>query len=65
MLDDFELGAGVCCDGVEGVVGVVGVVDWVLAVEAADAPLMPASAPPVTSAPATIVAPSSLDILMG
>lgn len=63
---DFWLGAGV--------VGVVGVVDWVLAVfvevvlcvvVAAPALEMPAAAPPVASAPATIVAPSSLEMDIG
>jgi hypothetical protein len=46
-------------------VDVVGVVAGVVAVEllvAADAPAMPATAPPVARAPATIVAWSILDI---
>jgi hypothetical protein len=72
----FPLGApdfdGALGEGV--VVEVLGVVDPVLAVlaavvlgvvEAADALVMPAAAPPVASAPATIVAPSSLEIVMG
>ena len=58
--------------GVVGVagVGVVGVVDCVVAVplvvelDAAPALEMPANAPPVASAPATIVAPSSFDVFM-
>jgi hypothetical protein len=65
---DFWAGAGVV--GVVGVVGVdvvgvVGVVAGVVAVElvvAAEAPAMPATAPPVARAPATIVAWSILDI---
>jgi hypothetical protein len=71
-----DLGVG---DGVEGVVGVdvVGVVDGCVVVEgvvvaaavleelgAAAAPAMPETAPPAASAPATIVAPSSLDVFM-
>jgi len=61
---DFCVGAGV-----EGV-GVVGVVDLVLEAAllvvpgAAAAPAMPETAPAVASAPATIVAPSSLDKVM-
>jgi hypothetical protein len=71
----FPLGApdfdGALGEGV--VVEVLGVVDPVLAVlaavvlgvvEAADALVMPAAAPPVASAPATIVAPSILEIVM-
>jgi hypothetical protein len=54
-------------DGFVGV-GVVVVVEGVLlaalVVVAADAPLMPAAAPALASAPATIVAPSILDIFM-
>jgi hypothetical protein len=72
-----DFGAG---DGVEGVVVVDGVgavgVDGVAVVEgvvvaavldelgAAAAPAMPETAPPAASAPATIVAPSSLDVFM-
>jgi hypothetical protein len=66
---------GVVCllaplDGVVLVVGVL--VDWLVVVLSpvlvvpvdADAPAIPAAAPPVASAPATIVAPSSLDIVI-
>lgn len=65
------------CDGapVEGVVAaVVGVVvavpaEFVVAVvglvEAADALVIPAAAPPQASAPAIMVAPSSLEMVMG
>jgi hypothetical protein len=71
-----DFGAG---DGVEGVVDVdvVGVAAVDVAVEsvsvvaavleelgAAAAPAMPETAPPAASAPATIVAPSSLDVFM-
>jgi hypothetical protein len=54
-----------------GVFGVDGVADWVLAavvlvlLGAAAAPAMPATAPVVASAPATIVAPSILEMVMG
>jgi hypothetical protein len=70
---DPDFGAG---DGAEGVVG-VDVVGVVVAVEgvvvaavleelgAAAAPAMPETAPPAASAPATIVAPSSLDVFIG
>jgi hypothetical protein len=69
----FPLGVadfGVVVDGVE----LVGVVDVVLAapvaamlcvVGDADALAMPAAAPPVASAPATIVAPSILEMVIG
>jgi hypothetical protein len=60
--------------GVAGVAGVVvvvvGVVDCVVAVpllaelDAAPALEIPANAPPVASAPATIVAPNSFDVFM-
>jgi hypothetical protein len=61
--DCVEFGAGVVLDGVDGVVVVLGV-DWVLVVPvavldplgAAAAPAMPATAPPVASAPTTITA---------
>ncbi len=60
-------GAGVVVDGVL----VAGVVDWVVEApvlvepdDAAPALEIPASAPPVASAPATIVAPSSFDVFM-
>jgi hypothetical protein len=61
--DGVEFGAGVVLDGVDGVVVVLGV-DWVLVVPvavldplgAAAAPAMPATAPPVASAPTTITA---------
>jgi hypothetical protein len=62
---DFWEGAGVV-----GVVGVVVVVDGVVAAAlvvllvAAVAPLMPAAAPAVAIAPATIVAPSIFDTFM-
>ncbi len=64
---DGVAGAGaVLVDGVEvvGVVGVVGVVVVELVV-AAEAPAIPAAAPPVASAPATMVAWSILDIRIG
>ena len=46
--------------------GVVAVVDGAVLVEPDAAPAleMPASAPPLASAPATIVAPSSFDVFM-
>ena len=52
---------------VDGVVGVAGVavVAVPVALGAAAAPVMPATAPVVASAPATIVAPSILDMVMG
>jgi hypothetical protein len=63
---DFWEGAGVV-----GVVGVAVVVDGVAVVAAlvvllvaAVAPLIPAAAPAVAIAPATIVAPNSLDTFM-
>jgi len=65
----FAPAGGVGVAGVAGVV-VVGVVDCVVAVplvvelDAAPALEMPANAPPVASAPATIVAPSSFDVFM-
>jgi hypothetical protein len=66
---DFGAGEGV--DGVVevdvDVVGVTGVVAVVVAEEelgAAAAPAIPETAPPAASAPATIVAPSSLDVFM-
>ena len=53
---------------VDGVVVVVGVVDCVVGApaepDAAPALEMPANAPPVASAPATIVAPSNFDVFM-
>jgi hypothetical protein len=67
---DFWAGGGF----VVVVVEVDGVVGWVLAatvvavlcvVGDADALAMPAAAPPVASAPATIVAPSILEIVIG
>jgi hypothetical protein len=68
---DFWVGAGVV--GVDGVVAVdvevvaEGVLDatvlWLP--DAADALEMPAAAPPVASAPAIIVAPSVLEMLIG
>jgi hypothetical protein len=65
----FAPGAGVEGLGVVGVVD-VGVVDCVVPavvlveLGAAAAPEMPEMAPPAASAPATIVAPSSLDVFM-
>ena len=61
----FAPGAGVGAAGVV-VVGVVAVVDGAVLVEPDAAPAleMPASAPPLASAPATIVAPSSFDVFM-
>jgi hypothetical protein len=65
----FAPGAGVDGLGVVGVV-VVGVVVCVVVAAvlvelgAAAAPAMPETAPPTASAPATIVAPSSLDVFM-
>jgi hypothetical protein len=59
---DFA-GAGV--DGVDAVgADVVGVVVVLEGLGAAAAPAMPETAPPAASAPATIVAPSSLDVFM-
>jgi hypothetical protein len=65
----------VFCDGVagvgavlvEGFVGVVGVAGVVVVelVVAAEAPAIPAAAPPLASAPATIVAWSILETLIG
>jgi len=49
----------VVCDVLDPVVGAV------LVPVAADAPAMPAAAPPVASAPATIVAPSIFEMRMG
>jgi len=65
----LPLGAADFCDGavVDGVVvEVVGVVAAVVlgVVEAADALVIPAAAPPVASAPAIMVAPSSLEMVM-
>jgi hypothetical protein len=65
-----DFGAG---DGADGVVemdvevDVVGVVVAAVLEElgAAAAPAMPETAPPAASAPATIVAPSSLDVFIG
>jgi hypothetical protein len=70
---DFCVGLGVVglagVVGVVGVVGVAGVLDCVfvvlVAVVAAPALVMPAAAPPVASAPATMVAPSSLEMVIG
>jgi hypothetical protein len=66
----FAPAGGVVVLGVVGVV-VVGVGDCVVEApvpvepeDAAPALEMPASAPPVASAPATIVAPSSFDVFM-
>jgi hypothetical protein len=65
----FAPGAGVAGLDVVGM-GVVGVVDCVVEAplfvepDAAPALEMPANAPPVASAPATIVAPSSFDVFM-
>jgi len=65
----FDPGAGVEGLGVVGVVD-VGVVDCVVPavvlveLGAAAAPAMPEMAPLAASAPATIVAPSSLDVFM-
>jgi hypothetical protein len=64
-------GAGVVLDGVDGVVVVLGV-DWVWVVPvavldplgAAAAPAMPATAPPVASAPTTRTALMVLALLM-
>jgi hypothetical protein len=66
---DFWVGAGVV--GVDGVVAVEVVAEAVLDAtvlwlpDAADALEMPAAAPPVASAPAIIVAPSVLEMLIG
>jgi hypothetical protein len=68
----FDPGAGALGFGVAGVVVVVdGVVDCVVEApvpvepeDAAPALEMPAKAPPVASAPATIVAPSNFDVFM-
>jgi hypothetical protein len=63
---DFCDGAGVDGVGV-GVVGVVvfvGVVALLVVLGAAAAPAMPETAPAVARAPATIVAPSILDIVI-
>jgi hypothetical protein len=46
-------------------VAVVLVVAVLCVVGAAEAPAIPAAAPPLASAPATIVAPSSLEMVMG
>jgi hypothetical protein len=70
---DFRDGVGVLDEpGALGVVGVVGafvagaaLVVPVVAEDAAEALAMPAAAPPVASAPATIVAPSILEMVMG
>jgi hypothetical protein len=71
---DFWVGAGVPGVGVvvfgAVVVGVVEdvldpVVGVVLVLVAADAPAIPAAAPPVASAPATIVAPSIFEMRRG
>jgi hypothetical protein len=66
----FAPAGGVVVLGVAGVV-VVGVADWVVEVpvlvepeDAAPALEIPANAPPVASAPATIVAPSNFDVFM-
>ena len=75
-LPDFDgvVGAGVVGDAGVVVLGAVGVAaedplvevvpDVVVALGAAFAPAMPAAAPPLARAPATIVAPSNLDICM-
>lgn len=71
-----EFGAGAVLDGVEGVVVVDGVVvvlgvDWVVVpvvpvpLGAAAAPAMPATAPPVASAPTTITALIVFALFMG
>ena len=78
-LDDPEFGGADLCDG-EGVVGVVGVVGVeavdalgsvpvvpvveLLVVLGEAAPATAAAPPPVASAPATIVAPSSFEMCM-
>jgi hypothetical protein len=73
-VDDFCGGVGLVVDVDVDVVGVL--VEAVEVVEAlgsavlcvdgdAAAPAMPATAPPVASAPATIVAPSSLEMVIG
>ena len=59
---DFWDGPGFVGAGV--VVVEDGVLPAALVVVAAAAPLMPAAAPAVASAPATLVAPSSVDILI-
>jgi hypothetical protein len=65
----FDPGAGAVGLGVVDVV-VVGAVDCdvdgtvLVELDAAPALEMPASAPPLASAPATIVAPSSFDVFM-
>jgi hypothetical protein len=63
------VGAGVVVEEVELVelVGVAGadVADVVCVAGAAEALAMPAAAPPVASAPATIVAPSILEMVIG
>jgi hypothetical protein len=71
-----EFGAGAVLDGVEGVVVVDGVVvvlgvDWVVVpvvpvpLGAAAAPAIPATAPPVASAPTTITALIVFALFMG
>jgi hypothetical protein len=69
---DFWLGAGVLdFEGDVEVLGVLGcllvapVVVVLCVVGDAAAPAMPATAPPVASAPATIVAPSILEMVIG
>ncbi len=62
MVDPDLGGAGVGDLGGAVLLLVVVVVVVVAAVFAAEAPEIPAAAPPVTSAPATIVAPSNLDV---
>jgi hypothetical protein len=60
---DFGGVVGFCV--LDGGVGVVAGVEVVELVVAAEAPAIPAAAPPVASAPATIVAWSILDIRIG
>jgi len=69
IADFVEFGAGALGAVVLGAgalgVGVLGVAFGVELVVAADAPAMPAAAPPVASAPATIVALSMFDTCIG
>jgi len=61
---DFCPGAGVVELDVDGVADCVVVVALVVLLGAAAAPAIPATAPVVASAPATIVAPSILEMVM-
>lgn len=66
---DFGAPDFCCGDGVEGVDEADGLVDELVAavleaLGAAAAPAMPATAAPAASAPVTIVAPSSLDMVI-